>query len=54
MSTNIPPSNEAPHGAEPAPKAKPQEEAAPAPVKAAQPPVHNPGTRTNTGANKFK
>ena len=54
MSTNIPPANEPPHGAEPAPHRKPSAETGPAPAKPTPPPVHNPGTRTNTGANKFK
>jgi hypothetical protein len=54
MSTNVPPANEPPRGAEPAPQKQPHADTVPAPVKPAPLPVHNPGTRTNTGANKFK
>jgi hypothetical protein len=54
MSNNILPADAPRHEAEPAPKNKPAAGPMPAPVKPVHLPVHNPGTRTNTGANKFK
>jgi hypothetical protein len=54
MSTPIPPANQPPHGAAPESKKKPIAATNPGPAKEQTHPVHNPGTRTNTGADKFR
>jgi hypothetical protein len=54
MSSTIPPANQPPHGAAPDPKKKPRVTTLPPPIKEPTHPLHNPGTRTNTGADKFR